>query len=67
MRFPHQLPRQELQLIVETIQQRLYLETNSKGEEYFDPDKPWEGADLCQSIATLLDEHGLVPDQPQTF
>ena len=67
MRRAHELTESELLHIIQSIQQLLYLDEDDEHVLFWNRDKPWSGADVCQSIATLLDDHGLVPDQPQTF
>ncbi len=67
MRRPCDLTKSELIHIIFSIQQLLYLDDAEDQDPFWNPQKQWSGADVCQTIATLLDEHGLVPDQPQTF
>ncbi len=67
MRQAHELTESERLQIIQSIQQLLYLDEDDERALFWNRDKPWSGADMCQSIAVLLDDHGLVPDQPQTF
>lgn len=62
-----ELTRSELQRVVAEIQGRFYLDLDADGSEYWNPRKTWDCADLCQDIAGLLDESGLVPHEPQAF
>ena len=66
MKTPDQLSQDELLDIVQAIQDRLYLDVNDQGVEFWNPDKQWSGADVCQDLAGLLDQHGLVPDCEET-
>jgi hypothetical protein len=60
------LPRDELEGIVEAVQQALYLD--HEGSAFvWNPDKVWDGADVCQNLANVLSQFGLVPDQPEPF
>ena len=67
MHRAHELTESERLHIVQSIQQLLYLDEDDERVLFWNPDKQWSGAEVCQSITTLLDEHGLVPDRPQTF
>lgn len=67
MRLSHQLSHVELQQIVETIQQLLYLEIGSHDESYWNPEKSWSGSDLCQELGLLLAQHDLVPLKRNRF
>jgi hypothetical protein len=67
MKTPDQLSRDELLRIVQAIQCRLYLDVNAQEAEFWNPDKQWSGADVCQDVAGLLDQHGLVPDREESY
>jgi hypothetical protein len=66
MKTPDQLSQDELLGIVQAIQERLYLDQDDQGAEFWNPDKPWSGADVCQDLAGILYRHGLVPDCEET-
>jgi hypothetical protein len=55
------LAREELEAVVESLQQSLYLDTMANGELAWNPDKEWDGADVCQDLACLLRKYGLAP------
>lgn len=63
MRLPRELSSKDLQTIVESVQQCLYLDHDRDDGFIWNPDKPWSGADVCDHVAHVLDEHGLVPDR----
>ncbi len=67
MRNPDQLSQDELLGIVRAIQCRLYLDRDDQGAENWNPDKQWSGADICQDLAGILDQHGLVPEQEEPY
>ena len=67
MKTPDQLSQDELLGIVQAVQDRLYLDQDDQGAEFWNPDKPWSGADVCQDLAGILDQHGLVPDHREAF
>jgi len=60
-----ELTRSQLQRLVAEIQGRLYLDLDADGTEYWNPEKEWNCADLCQDIGNLLDGFGLVPAEAQ--
>ncbi len=64
MRLADQLPQAELSAIVSTVQQLLYLDRDDRGQCCWDPDKSWNGADVCDNLAALFAEHGLAPEEP---
>lgn len=45
-KLPHELSREALLAIVAGVQERMYLERNPEGREFWNPDKEWSGADL---------------------
>ena len=65
MRIASDLERPEVEEIVESIQRFMYLDLEDSGDEAWDPEKTWNCGDVCQHIAGLLDDHGLVPDKRQ--
>jgi len=65
MKAAKDLSHAELVEIVDAICKYLFLEDVEVGTqmlEQWNPDKEWNGADLCGSIATMLGYHGLVPE-----
>ena len=66
MQRPDDLSRQQLLQIVESVQGYLYLDLDRQGSEFWNPEKPWSGADVCDHVTRVLDEHGLVPEVPQS-
>ncbi len=66
MRTANDLDREELAEIVAAVQGILYLDVDQRGAEYWNPDKQWSGADVCEHVAGLLDKHGLVPQHSQS-
>lgn len=63
--LPSELSREALVDIVTSVQSRLYLDMDRDGREFWNPAKEWSGADVCQDIQDVLNEHGLVPGQEQ--
>ena len=56
------LARDELLTIVATLQQALYLDFDADVTKVWNPDKQWDGADICDQLATELARLGLVPE-----
>jgi hypothetical protein len=67
MRTADQLSQGELLGIVQAMQRRLYLDRDDQGAEFWNPDKPWNGSDVCQDLASILDQYGLVPDREEPY
>ena len=67
MKTPDQLSQDELLDIVQAVQRRLYLDHDNEGAEFWNPDKQWSGADVCQDLAGLFDQHGLVPAREEAY
>ena len=65
--MPSELTRSALERLVAEIQGRFYLDLDAGGSEYWNPQKAWDCADLCQEIRRLLREYGLVPAAAQPF
>ena len=63
MRRPEDLSREELIRIADAVQAGLYLDLDHE-REFYNPDKVWNGAVVCQELAWLLDELGMVPGEP---
>ena len=61
MRQAKELSPAELATIVNALQQALYLDFDDRNQKVWNPDKSWDGADVCDHLAQLLAEHGLVP------
>lgn len=67
MRQANELSRAELVTIVDALQQALYLDFADRNQKVWNPDKSWDGADVCDQLALLLTNHGLVPHSVVTF
>lgn len=67
MLLPKHLDSDRLEVIVEAIQQRMYLDEPEKGRYVWNPDKEWDGADLCQDIAAILHQYELVPERGERY
>jgi hypothetical protein len=65
VRSPSELSRVELEHIVASVQRYLYVDLDDQRCAFWNPDKIWSGADVCDFVAYILDEHGLVPDRNQ--
>ena len=61
MRTVSELSHAELACIVAAIQQALYLDFDSTQTKIWNPDKEWEGAEVCDRLAAELDRFDLVP------
>ena len=61
MRTPQQLARRELLAIVDALQQALYVDLDAHETKIWNPDKPWNGAEVCDHLPTLLAEYDLTP------
>lgn len=57
----NELSREALEAIVAKVQGLLYLDMDRAGREFWNPAKEWSGADVCQDIQDVLQQHGLVP------
>lgn len=62
MRSISELSREELEQIVQSVRDLLYLDNDQRGDLY-NPDKHWSGADVCERLAGTLSEFGLVPEE----
>lgn len=60
MRTPCDLTRDELETVVDQLQRALFLDDHAE-PPVWNPDKPWEGAEICAHLGDLLVEHDLVP------
>ena len=61
MRQAKELSPAELATIVNALQQALYLDFDNRNQKVWNPDKSWDGADVCDQLALLLADYGLVP------
>ena len=61
MRSTTELTRSELLIIVDGLQQALYLDFDSRLTKIWNPDKEWEGAEICDYLAALLAGFALIP------
>ncbi len=64
MRKASDLTRDQLEAIVEAVQECLYLDDDEAGHTYWNPQKQWQGADICEHLANELGNHGLIPATP---
>lgn len=62
MRTAQELTRDELVAIVEALQQSLYLDFEADLIKVWNPDKEWDGADICDQLAAELARFDLVPE-----
>ena len=62
MRTAKDLARDELVTIVATLQQALYLDFDADVTKVWNPDKQWDGADICEQLAAELARFDLAPD-----
>ena len=58
---PADRSRDELIAVVTGLLRILYGDVQEDGSWRYSVDKPWSGADVCESLASLLDRFGLVP------
>jgi hypothetical protein len=63
MRQLSDLNHDELVDLVHRIQRLLYLDVDDQGHTVWNPDKRWDGADVCDQLAEGLAELGLVPER----
>lgn len=61
MRNTNDLSRAELTAIVDVLQQALYLDFDSALTKVWNPDKEWDGAEVCDYLAAELTRFDLVP------
>ena len=61
MRSPNELTRRELLAIIDGLQQALYLDFDSRLTKIWNPDKEWDGAEVCDYLAALLAGFALIP------
>jgi hypothetical protein len=61
MRKANDLSREEAVNIVGRIVDAMYLDLDQAGDHY-DPEKPIEGADFIDTVATILSSYDLVPE-----
>lgn len=62
MRTPGELSREDLVEIVVTVQHALYLDFDAALTKVWNPDKEWDGAEVCDQLAEVLARHQLAPD-----
>jgi hypothetical protein len=67
IRRAKQLAPDELITIVDALQQALYLDVGADRAFIWNPDKTWDGADVCEALATQLAEFGLTPTEVEPF
>ena len=61
MRTARELTLAELAAIVDSLQQALYLDFDEKLRKVWNPNKEWDGADICDQLAAELARFDLVP------
>lgn len=62
MRTANNLERDELAAIVDALQQALYLDFDAELTKVWNPDKAWDGAEVCDQLAAELTRFDLVHD-----
>ena len=62
MRKPNDLSHEEAVNIVGRLIDAMYLDADVESE-FYDPDKPIDGADFVEAAATILADYGLVPEK----
>jgi hypothetical protein len=62
MRQAKQLTRAELTGLVEQLQSLLYLDRDDRGRPIWNPDKNWEGAEICDQLGQAMVDLGLAPE-----
>ena len=67
MRRVTDLSYTELAAIVAVVQQSLYLDFAVGPQKVWNPEKAWDGADVCDQLATMLVEHELAPESIVPF
>jgi hypothetical protein len=67
MRPAQELSPAELATIVNSLQQMLYLDFDDRNQPVWNPDKSWNGADICDQLARLLADHDLIPKSVIAF
>ena len=65
MRDTDQVSYEDLRRIVESIRRFLYIDQDDEGQDVWNPDNEWSGADVCEHVAHVLSQHGLVPHERQ--
>ena len=60
MRTPQDLTHEELSAIVDRLQRALYFDDDAEPPDW-NPDKPWDGAEISARLGDLLGEHDLIP------
>lgn len=67
MRKAKDLSRTELTEVVSAVLEILFVDFDERRQLYWNPDKDWNGADVCQDVASVLRYQGLVPDKPEPY
>lgn len=62
MQTAKDLERDELVMIVDSLLQALYLDFDADLTQVWNPDKEWDGADICDQMAAKLARLGLIPE-----
>ena len=61
MRTAQDLAPDELVMVVDALQQALYLDLDADEAQVWTPDKEWDGAEICDQLAAQLARFDLVP------
>jgi hypothetical protein len=61
MRPAADLSLPELQQLITAIQELLYRDEDAAGTPFWNPDREWEGADVCEELGQLMTHYGLAP------
>ena len=67
MRPVHMLTRRQLLDLASRVQQLLFLDHSPEQGLFWNPDKAWEGADVCAQLAALLEKYDLIPAHEEDF
>ncbi len=61
MRHACELSLPELQQLVTAIQELLYRDEDEQGTPFWNPERTWEGADICEELGQLMTHYELAP------
>jgi hypothetical protein len=67
MRHASELSLSELQQLVAAIQELLYRDEDEQGMPFLNPDRTWEGADVCEELGQLMTHYELAPTKPDFY
>lgn len=63
MRTIQDLSHTQLDAIASLVQQALFLDVDDKAQLIWNPDKSWEGAEICDQLAAMLRRLRLAPSR----